>query len=73
MMTMTTSDKMYQIHTDKFGRDVDGTNKSMQLDSAFTIKENAGHAFGHVSPNAQLLVTPTPKLNDKSKLTREDA
>lgn len=72
-MTMTTSDKMYQSHTDKFGRDVDGTNKSMQLDSAFTIKENAGHAFGHVSPNAQLLVTPTPKLNDKSKLTREDA
>ena len=70
---MTTSDKMYQSHTDKFGRDVDGTNKSMQLDSAFTIKENAGHAFGHVSPNAQLLVTPTPKLNDKSKLTREDA
>ena len=72
-MTMTTSDKMYQSHTDKFGRDVDGTNKSMQLDSAFTIKLNAGHAFGHVSPNAQLLVTPTPKLNDKSKLTPEDA
>lgn len=72
-MTMTTSDKMYQSHTDKFGRDVDGTNKSMQLDPAFTIKENSGHAFGHVSPNAQLLVTPTPKLNDKSKLTREDA
>ena len=70
---MTTSDKMYQSHTDKFGRDVDGTNKSMQLDSAFTYKENASHAFGNVSPNIQLLVTPTPKLNDKSKLTQEDA
>ena len=70
---MTTSDKMYQSHTDKFGRDTDGTNKSMYLDSAFAAKENACHAFGHVSPNVQLLVTPTPKLNEKSKLTPEDA
>ena len=72
-MTMTTSDKMYQSHTNKFGREAGGTNKSMQLDSAFTVKENASHAFGHVSPNVQLLITPTPKLNDKSKLTPEDA
>ena len=70
---MTTSDKMYQSHTDKFGRDADGTNKSMQLDSVFNVKDNASHAFGHISPNVQLLVTPTPKLNDKSKLTPQDA
>lgn len=30
-------------------------------------------SFAQVSANVQLLVTPTPKLSEKSKLTNEDA
>lgn len=73
LMSMSTTDKMYQTHTDKLDPENEYTNKSMQLTGGFNAKNNQNNAFGQVSPNVQLLVTPTPKLSEKSKLTPEDA
>ena len=73
IMNMSTSGKMYQTHTEKLDRESITVDQSNLLREGLNTRGIANNEFGQVSPNVQLLITPTPKLNEKSKLTKEDA
>ena len=73
IMNMSTSGKMYQTHTEKLDRESITVDQSNLLSEGLNARGIASNEFGQVSPNVQLLVTPTPKLIEKSKLTKEDA
>lgn len=73
IMNMSTSGKMYQTHTEKLDRESITVDQSNLLREGLNARGIANNEFGQVSPNVQLLITPTPKLNEKSKLTKEDA
>ena len=73
IMNMSNSSKMYQTHTEKLDRDGSSVDQSNLLSEGLNARGIANNEFGQVSPNVQLLVTPTPKLIEKSKLTKEDA
>ena len=72
-MNMSNSSKMYQTNTEKLDRDGSSVDQSNLLSEGLNARDIANNEFGQVSPNVQLLVTPTPKLIEKSKLTKEDA
>ena len=69
-MSLTNSDKMYPPLTEKLEEYADPANKTIPQDREFGSKENS---INHMSPAMQILITPTPKLNAKSKFTKEDA
>ena len=72
IMNMSTSGKMYQTHTEKLDRENITVDQSNLLREGLNTRGIANNEFGQVSPNLQLLITPTPKLNEKSKLTKDD-
>ena len=76
LLNQSNAEKMYQTCDSKLERvneeDVK-VNKSFTISSNFGNKKDGTVPFAQVSPNVQMLVTPTPKLSDKTKLTNEDA
>ena len=69
-MSLSNSDKMYPSLIEKIEEYADPASQTIPQDREFASKENS---INHTCPAMQILVTPTPKLNAKSKFTKEDA
>ena len=76
-LNQSNAEKMYQTCGQKLEsvneEDAKIGNKSFTISNTFEGKQDSAIPFAQVSANVQLLVTPTPKLSEKSKLTNEDA
>ena len=61
---------MYQPLTEKIEEYTDPASQTIPWNRELGSKENS---IDHTRQAMQILVTPTPKLNAKSKFTKEDA
>ena len=72
-MHKSNAEKMYQTCGQKLDRvdeeESNKVNKSFKFPNHFVTKDRSELITNQVSTNVHALVTPTPKLNDKSKLT----
>ena len=72
-MHKSNAEKMYQTCGQKLDRvdeeESSKVNKSFKFPNHFVTKDRSELITSQVSTNVHDLVTPTPKLNDKSKLT----
>ena len=59
---------MYPPLTEKIEEYTDPASQTIPQNREFGSKENS---INHTCPAMQILVTPTPKLNAKSKFTKE--